>query len=107
MLNICTTIADVVIAEPASRSGATIRLILSGVVDERRARTVHRSVIDALRRDRPARIDIDLRGCTVVDSAGVLGLQLCRADAAQLGCELILIRASLPIQRVLLAADLL
>jgi anti-anti-sigma regulatory factor len=107
MLNVSPTAADVVIAEPADQNGATIRLTLGGVVDERRARTVHRSVIDALRRHRPARIDIDLCDCTLIDAAAVRGLLLCHADAAQLGCDLVPIQASVPIERIMLAAGLL
>jgi len=88
------------------RAGRTVRLLLSGALDGQRAQTVRRSVADALRRHRPARIDIDLLGCTFVDVAGVRALQLCYADVAQENCRLRFIQASAGTQRILQAAGL-
>jgi len=69
-------------------------------------RTVHRQVIDVLRRHRPARMDLDFSRSVAIDAAGMRGLRLCRADAAQLDCRLVLVRTSLLIRSLLEAAGL-
>jgi anti-anti-sigma regulatory factor len=100
------TVAALVSATTGRAAGGTIRLILSGTVDGPRAQTVHRSIIDALRRHRPARIDIDLLGCTRIDPVALLTLCLCRADAAQVSCRLVFLQASDPTRRMLATAGL-
>ncbi|MEV6844586.1 STAS domain-containing protein [Actinoplanes sp. NPDC051411] len=95
-----------VVTDTANPAEGTVRLVLSGTVDAQRVRTVHCSIIDALRRHRPARIDIDLAGATLLDAAGLHGLRLCRADAAQLDCRLLIVRAPVAIMRVLQFAGL-
>ena len=94
-------------AEIESPVGRTVRLLLSGALDGARAQTVRRGVIDALRRHHPARIDIDLLGCTLVDVACVRALQLCCADVAQQNCRLRFLQASAPTRRILQAAGLI
>jgi anti-anti-sigma regulatory factor len=96
------------IAVPSSRidDSGTVVLTIDGDVDAQCVRAVHRGVIDALRRHRPSRIHLDLHGCARVDAAGLRGLRLCRADAAQLDCRLDLLRASLPVQSVLRGAGI-
>jgi anti-anti-sigma factor len=101
MLNIPPAVADAVVPGTEQRAGGTIVVAVSGAVDGSRVRTVHRSVIDALRRHRPDHVDIGLSGCTMVDSEGMRGLRLCRTDAAQLDCRLAVVRAPVPVQRVL------
>lgn len=73
-------------------ASGTIVLTVTGDVDAQRVRAVHRGVIDALRRHQPSEIQLNLHGCARIDKAGVRGLRLCRADAAQLDCRLTLVR---------------
>jgi len=94
------------IARSTARARGTIRLIVSGALDRQGVLRVRHSVIDALRHHRPARIDLDLLTCTVVDSDGVHGLRVCRADASQLNCRLVVVHAFGPNRRILHAAGL-
>jgi anti-anti-sigma factor len=52
------------------------------------AADLHDAVIDALRRQRPECIEINLRGVPFLDSAGIRTLLSCRCDAERLGCRL-------------------
>lgn len=88
-------------------AASTVLVIVAGVVDDRRVQLVHRSVIDALRRHRPACVQLDLSDCTAIEATAVHALRLCRADAAQLDCELIVARAPAPVQPTLRAAGLI
>lgn len=96
-------------AVPASRIDAsgTVVLTITEDVDAEGVRAIHRGVIDALRRHRPSRIHLDLHDCALIDAAGVRGLRLCRADAAQLDCRLDLVRASVPVRSILRAAGII
>ena len=68
----------------------TVRIAVTGELDELAARPLQQAVLDALRRHRPRNITIDLRGVTFLDTAGVTTLIQSRADAGQLDCRLTL-----------------
>jgi anti-anti-sigma regulatory factor len=105
MFNVLTD--DVAVTETGIDADGTVVLAVAGVVDAHHIRAVHRGVIDALRRHRPHRIHLDLHGCTLIDTDGIRGLRLCRADAAQLDCPVDPIRASAPVRSILQAAGII
>jgi anti-anti-sigma regulatory factor len=72
----------------------SLTISLAGDLDEPGARRLHSTVIDALRRYRPARIDIDLERVALCGPAGMRTLQLCRTDAAQVDCRIMLLPGS-------------
>ncbi len=78
-----------------------------GELDELGVRPLQRAVPDALRRDRPAHITVDLSAVTFVDAAGVNTLITTREDAAQLGCRLLLVNPRPPVRRALRIVGLL
>ncbi len=67
-----------------------VRVVFAGEIDVLRALQLHRIVLDALRRHRPGRLDLDMRGVTFLDAAGIRCLLLCHADCEQLGCRFVL-----------------
>jgi anti-sigma B factor antagonist len=80
---------------------------VAGELDSLGARPLQRAVLDALRRDRPAHITIDLRAVTFLDTAGVSMLITIQADAEQLGCRLHLANARPLVRRILRTVGLL
>jgi anti-anti-sigma factor len=83
------------------------RIVVTGDVDDTSTRELQKAVIEVLRRHCPRRMDLDLAGVTFLDSAGISALLLCRADAAQVDCEITL-RSTPPMAyRVLQVAGLL
>jgi anti-sigma B factor antagonist len=58
-----------------------------GDLDALTATTLQKAVIDLLR-EPPRRIEINLRGVTFLDSAGIRALVLCHCDAQQRDCQL-------------------
>jgi anti-anti-sigma factor len=74
----------------ADRSEETLvrRLTVAGELDALSAADLHKAVIDVLRRQQPHRLEINLRGVTFLDSAGIRALVSCHCDAQQLNCRL-------------------
>jgi anti-anti-sigma factor len=64
------------------------RITIAGELDTISATDLQKTVIDVLRRERPRRVEINLRGVTFLDSAGLRALVSCHYDAQQLGCRL-------------------
>ena len=81
---------SLLIAHDRSDDPKTRRITVAGEIDGLSGARLHRAVIDMLRRERPARIDINLRGVIFLDAAGKRALLLCRADAGRVDCELTL-----------------
>jgi anti-anti-sigma regulatory factor len=84
-----------------------VRLIVGGDVDTVSGRRLHRTVIDILRRRRPARIELDLGCAALHDPAGIRALLLCHADAAQVDCRIVFVRLPAAAHQALRAARLL
>jgi anti-anti-sigma factor len=63
------------------------RITVAGELDALSAAELHKAVIDVLRRQ-PHRLEINLRGVTFLDSAGIRALVSCHCDAQQLNCRL-------------------
>jgi anti-anti-sigma factor len=83
-------------------SGAddTLRMVIHGDLDAVSADRLRGEVGEALR-GRPRRIDVDMRGVTFLDSAGIRALLYCHADAERLSTGLVLVNTPAPINRVL------
>jgi anti-anti-sigma factor len=64
------------------------RVLVAGELDVLGGTDLHNLVIDLLGRQRPGRMEIDLRGVPFLDSAGIRTLLSCHRDAQQLGCRL-------------------
>jgi anti-anti-sigma factor len=91
------------------RSGtelAATRISITGDIDRCTAYQVQQAVIQALRQQRPATIEVDLAGVSFVDSAGIRALVLSYADAHQVDCCLTLVNARPLVHRVLAIAGL-
>jgi anti-anti-sigma factor len=84
-----------------------VRLVLMGDLDSESAGPVHRAVLNAVREYRPTRIVLDLSEVEFLDAAGVRSLLACRADAARVGCKLVICRAMPSVHGVLEATGLL
>ena len=79
----------------------TVRIAVTGELDELGARPMQQAILDALRRHRPRDITIDLDGVTCLDTAGITTLIQSRADARQLDCQLRLSNPRPPVYRAL------
>jgi anti-anti-sigma factor len=77
------------------------RVRVTGELDALTAPEVHKTVVSVLRRQCLSRIEIDLRGVTFLDSAGIRALLLCHSDAQRLECQLIVINPCPSVYRVL------
>ena len=64
------------------------RIIVAGELDALSATKLQKTVLDVLRRQRPRRVEINLRGVIFLDSAGVRTLVSCHSDAQQADCQL-------------------
>jgi anti-sigma B factor antagonist len=64
------------------------RITIAGELDTISATDLQKTVIDVLRRERPRHVEINLRGVTFLDSAGLRALVSCHSDAQQLDCRL-------------------
>jgi anti-sigma B factor antagonist len=84
-----------------------VRLVLMGDLDSESAGPVHRAVLNAVREYRPTRIVLHLSEVEFLDAAGVRSLLASRADAARVGCKLIICRAMPSVRGVLEATGLL
>jgi anti-anti-sigma factor len=86
---------------------ATVRVTISGEVDDLSAEQVHKAFIGAVRRHRPAIVEMNLRDVTFLDSAGIRTLVLCQADARQVDCRIMLVDTPPLVRRVLEICGLL
>jgi anti-anti-sigma factor len=82
-------------------------MTLSGELDAVNAEALRSAVADVLRRHRPERIDMDMRGVSFLDSAGIRALLMCQADAQQARCRITLTRPRAGVHRVLEVTGLL
>jgi anti-anti-sigma factor len=83
------------------------RMIVSGEVDMSSAPALLDAVVDLLSRSRPHRIEIDLRGVSFLDCAGVRTLLMCESAAGNAGCSLTLTSPHPRVSRVLHTVGLL
>jgi anti-anti-sigma factor len=88
-------------------TNGTLTLVIAGDVAEQSALRLHSTVIDALRRYRPACVEIDMADAAFLDPPGVRALLLCQADAEQVGCRLVLTGLRPAIREMLRSAGLL
>jgi anti-anti-sigma factor len=68
---------------------------------------VHKAFIGAVRRHRPAIVEMNLRDVTFLDSAGIRTLVLCQADARQVDCRIMMVDTPPFARRVLEICGLL
>lgn len=68
----------------------TQRIAVMGEIDVLTVDQLQEAVTEVLRRHQPRRVEISLRGVSFLDSTGIRGLLSCHADAASLGCHLML-----------------
>jgi len=100
--------ASAVVVEVHHDDDAAIsRLVISGDMEAESADRVREALAEALRRHRPIRIDMDVRGLTFLDSAGIRVLIMCQADARQAGAHIVLVNTPPMIHRVLEITGLL
>jgi anti-anti-sigma factor len=85
----------------------TLRLAISGEVDGVSCTELQQTVTGAVRRHRPAVVEMDVGGVTFLDSAGIKTLLECRDEAGRAGCDLVLVRAPQMVHRVLEICGLL
>ena len=83
------------------------RVSLLGEVDAANAGPLQRKVIEVLADRRPSAVEIDLRGVTFLDSAGIRALLVCREEAARQGCALTLADPQPAVHQVLRITGLL
>ena len=81
-------------------AGDTLRMVIHGDLDAVSAHRLRSEVGEALR-GRPRRIDVDMRGVTFLDSAGIRALLYCHSDAERLSTGLVLVNTPASIHRVL------
>jgi anti-anti-sigma factor len=83
------------------------RVSLFGEVDAVNTGRLHREVAEVLADRRPSAVEIDLRGVTFLDSAGIRALLICRQEAARQGCALTLADPQPAVHQVLRITGLL
>jgi anti-anti-sigma factor len=83
--------ASLLVAPERSDEPNLRRITVAGELDRLSAAAFHDAVIGLLRRQRPHRIEINVRGVIRLDATGTGVLLVCHADAARLGCRLSLI----------------
>jgi len=83
------------------REPTEIRMVIRGDLDAVSADRLCVCVCDVLRRQRPTRITVDLRGVAFVDSAGIRALLRCRDQADAAHTSFILAETPATIVRVL------
>jgi anti-anti-sigma factor len=83
------------------------RISITGEIDQSTACQVQKAVIQALRQQRPASIQVNLEGVSFLDSAGIRALVLSHADAEQVDCRLTVVNARPMVRQVLDIAGLL
>jgi anti-anti-sigma factor len=69
-------------------------MVIRGTLDELNADQLRRAVTDILREQRPQRINLDLRGVTDLDAAGISALRDGKVDATRAASELEITNAS-------------
>jgi anti-anti-sigma factor len=82
-------------------------MVVAGELDAETAGRVQQPIVDVLRHYRPARIDLDIRGITFLDSGGIWSLISCHAEAQRAGCRLALLNTPSRVYRVLQITGLL
>src|ERR671921_748747 len=90
------TSPSLLITVDPQRSGITV----AGEIDSLNAAQLHAAVLGVLR-ERPRHIEVDLRGVTFLDSAGIRTLLLCHTAAQHMNCRLTLTDAHPMAYRVL------
>jgi anti-anti-sigma factor len=107
----CSTPSDAQEPLPISADhdsdAATTRMIISGEIDSVSCDEVRTAVLQVLRTHRPAHIEMDLRGVTFLDSAGIKMLIQCQSDARPTGCRITLTETSHGVYRILEITGLL
>src|SRR5215211_5376644 len=83
------------------------RMSVFGEVDALTAGHLHKAVVEVVRDQRPRRIEMDLHGVSLLDSAGIHALVLCQADAQQVDCHITLTNPQPVVYRVLQVTGLL
>jgi anti-sigma B factor antagonist len=83
--------SSLLVAIDGSDEALVQRIAVAGDLDAISATELQKTVIDVLRRERPRRIELDLRGVVFLDSAGVHALVSCHGDAQQVDCRLTVI----------------
>jgi anti-sigma B factor antagonist len=86
---------------------AVVRLTVSGEVDGVSTAHLQNAFLSAVRRYQPGTIEMNVRGVTFLDSAGIRCLVQCQADARQVGCHITLVDTSPAVYRVLEISALL
>jgi len=86
---------------------ATVRIAISGEVDALSAAQLEQTFIGAVRRHRPAVVEMNVRDVTFLDSAGIRTLVVCQADARQVDCRIALLDTPPLFRRVLEICGLL
>ncbi|MEU4564444.1 STAS domain-containing protein [Actinoplanes sp. NPDC023936] len=85
----------------STSSPRTVVVSAAGEIDRDSCERLRRAVGDALHRDQPRLISLDLGAVTFLDSAGIRALLNCRRDAGDFGCELEIGRAHDHVYQVL------
>jgi anti-anti-sigma factor len=85
----------------------TVRMTVAGELDDLGAPELRKTFLDAVRRHRPAAVEMNLAGVTFLDSAGIRSLVLCQADARQNDYRLTLVDTTPSIRQVLEICGLL
>jgi anti-anti-sigma factor len=85
----------------------TVRMVVAGELDAETAGRVQQPIVEVLRHYRPARIDLDIRGLTFLDSGGIWSLISCHAEAERAGCHLALLNTPSRVYRILQITGLL
>jgi anti-anti-sigma factor len=86
---------------------ATVRMTVSGELDDVSAGRLREGFLGALRGRRPAVVEVNVRGVTFLDSAGIRALVLCRIDATRADCRIRVVDAPHIVHRVLEISGLL
>lgn len=93
-------------AEPAPPDGV-VRLAVAGEIDELTAGSLHAALAGVLREHHPRRIELDLSEVTFIESSGVRTLLTGAVMAQRIGCDLLVVRPSPVVHRLLRVCGLL
>ncbi|MEV0129386.1 STAS domain-containing protein [Dactylosporangium sp. NPDC050688] len=94
------------VARSASHDGVA-RLAVAGEIDSLTAGSLHAALAAVLREHDPHRIELDLSDVTFMESAGVRTLLTGVVMAQRTGCDLLVVRASPAVYRLLRICGLL
>jgi stage II sporulation protein AA (anti-sigma F factor antagonist) len=84
-----------------------LRMVVAGEIEDLSAEQLRTTFGSAVRRHRPVAVEMDVRGVTFLDAAGIRALVLCQADAQRFDCRLTVVRAQPIVRRVLEICGLL